>query len=78
MDAYKLLLAAGIELASAVVAGIWLGSLVDKHLLQHEFQPAGTILGALLGFLSGTLFLIRMLRKLDTTDKDESKKQAKK
>lgn len=54
-------LALGTELAVSVVAGMYLGSLVDKWLGTKT--PWFTLLGLIAGLFSGATIFVRMLRQ---------------
>ncbi|MEM4408458.1 MAG: AtpZ/AtpI family protein [Candidatus Caldarchaeum sp.] len=54
-------LALGTELAVSVVAGMYLGSLVDKWLGTKT--PWFTLLGLIAGLCSGVMIFVRMLRQ---------------
>ncbi len=63
-------LAVGTELALSVVAGLYLGSLVDRWLGLGT--PWFTILGLVAGIVSGFTVLVRVLGRGDGTNRDES------
>ena len=64
-------LAVGTELALSVLAGLYLGSLVDRWLGLET--PWFTVLGLVAGIVSGFTVFVRVLGRGDGTNGDESR-----
>jgi len=60
---WGLLGAAGIQLAVAVVGGLYLGSVLDERWQQ---SPLFTIVGLILGAIGGLINLLRLLKYRDS------------
>jgi len=63
-------IAIGFELGFSVIAGIVLGQYIDKW-LEIE-TPWFTIVGLVLGMIAGFTILIRMIKKIDDRENNES------
>lgn len=62
MSAYAVYGAVGIQLAAAVVAGLFFGNYIDKKL---GTSPWLAVTGTLLGFIGGMVNLVRILGWFD-------------
>ena len=66
--------AIGTQLAVSIVAGLWLGHLVDKWIGTKT--PWFTFIGLVVGVISGFGLLIRMIKRENDNKGDETSKNA--
>lgn len=57
-----LYLAAAMQFTTSPLAGGFVGYLADKYFRAHSTTPIFALLGFLLGFIGGTLNLVRILK----------------
>ena len=64
----------GTQLAVSIVAGLWLGDLVDKWIGTKT--PWFTFIGLIVGVISGFSLLIRMIKRKNDNKGNETSKNA--
>ena len=57
-----LYLAAAMQFTTSPIAGGFVGYLADQYFRPHAHTPIFALLGFLLGFIGGTLNLVRLLK----------------
>ena len=57
-----LYLAAAMQFTTSPLAGGFVGYLADKYFRPHSATPIFALLGFLLGFIGGTINLVRLLK----------------
>lgn len=68
--AYGIYGAAGLQLAISVVAFLFIGDYVDRKL---NTSPWFTVTGLILGFIGGMVNLIRIVQRINISEKPKDK-----
>ena len=50
------------QLVVTVVLGLYLGTLVDE---RYEMQPFGSLIGAIMGFITGMITLVTIYNRME-------------